>query len=414
MAVIRCDECFSKGRLVGWAVLASFAASSVGCAHSTGSDRQSAQAKKIQKLETRVEDLEKTKGRLSVRLDEMEDEVFLLQDRVEAHRLALERRGRMEDRTGDRSRAKAPEPTPQTNYGGQRTRRSDRERFPVRGESGHSPREGRKSRTRSRGTKIPLSRQQARGEPRESASGQSNSRPESRPETPEETKNSGDRSEGNEESSGGEIVITNEEFREFASRAGDGNETSSESAPTESSGADAPPSRGGDANAKRPVTDEKLPTDGRTSSTPSERAPERSDGEDPEHSDPFSGKSGLDLYKTALAKYRTGEFSTALSGFKRFLSSGPRSDYRDNGLYWVGECHFGLGNFEQSVDYFQRILEEEPDGNKVPDAMLKMALAFREMGMEDRARRKLQELTDKYPSTNAGRIGEKKLSELES
>ncbi len=124
----------------------------------------------------------------------------------------------------------------------------------------------------------------------------------------------------------------------------------------------------------------------------------------------YAGRSGLDLYRMALAKYRSGAYETALGGFEAFLDGDPRSDYRDNGLYWLGECHFGLGRHQKAIDYFQRILDEEPNGNKVPDAMLKMALAYREIGRNDKAQSLLEKVTQRYPGTNAGRLGEKKLS----
>ncbi|MFB6371993.1 MAG: tetratricopeptide repeat protein, partial [Bradymonadaceae bacterium] len=102
------------------------------------------------------------------------------------------------------------------------------------------------------------------------------------------------------------------------------------------------------------------------------------------------------------------------TGFESFLDGSPRKDYRDNGLYWIGECHFGMGDYKTAIEYFQRLLDEQPEGNKVPDAMLKMALAYRELGMSDQARGLLEKLTRRYPSTNAGRLGKKKLSDLDS
>jgi len=408
----------SKRNLVGCAVVASLAAGVTGCAHGPDSKQKSAEAVKVEKLESRIQELEKTNGRLSVRLDEMEDEVFLLQDRVEAHRLALKRRGFMNGGGGE-ARARAPEPTPETNYGEPR----GTGRYPVRGKSGHSPEERREPAPKDGATRIPLSNQQARAQrpshgggagiarERKDRTGAAESGEESAPRgrTGERRR---PKSKGESEE---EVVITEEDFQEFANEVDEGDSgssgTSSGSGRSDSSSSD---TSGGEA--KRRVTEEKLPTGDGGPSTEAERG----SGEEPDapapdlDEDPFSGESGLDLYKAALGKYRGGKYATALEGFEQFVSNGPREDYRDNGLYWVGECHYGLGDFEKAVDYFQRVIDEEPGGNKVPDAMLKMALAYREMGMDDRARSMLEKLTDRYPSTNAGRLGEKKLSDLKS
>lgn len=415
---MRNDDWWSKRSLVGCAVFASVAAGVSGCAHGADSEEESAEAVKVEKLESRIQELEKTNGRLSVRLDEMEDEVFLLQDRVEAHRLALKRRGFMNGGNGGQARAKAPEPTPQTNYGQQR----NQGRYPVRGRSGHSPEDRRKPAPDDGATRIPLSNQQAQGRQGRRARGEAGENERGASAGSERAGASKDRArrgrtrERQRPSGGGEseekVVITEEDFQKFANDVEEG----------DGGGAADSGGSGGSASgkeAKRPVTDEKLPTgDGdEPSAKANERAPSTGEPEAPApelDEDPFSGKSGLDLYKAALGKYRSGEYATALEGFEQFVSNGPRKDYRDNGLYWVGECHYGLGDFEKAVEYFQKVIDEEPGGNKVPDAMLKMALAYREMGMKDRAQRTLEKLTDRYPSTNAGRLGEKKLSELNS
>lgn len=224
---------------------------------------------------------------------------------------------------------------------------------------------------------------------------------------------SADRNEGKaQRDSGGDeesetLVVTNDDFRKFAREAGGSSTSSGDSSSSGSSSS---------KKAQEPVTDEKLST---TSELEKRSADQKPTDEKPEEDsatsgEAFEGDSGLDLYKSALAKYRSGEYSIALEGFDRFMEGDPRSDYRDNGLYWKGECYFGLGQYDRAIEQFQRVLEEQPDGNKVPDAMLKMALAHRERGERAEAQKLLEKLVQRYPSTNAGRLGKKKLSDLDS
>lgn len=359
------------------------------CAHQTSSDeQQSAEATRVAKLQSRLDELERTNGRLSVRIDEMEDEIFLLQDRVEAHRLALRRRGRMRSQTGQKT-AQAPKPAPETHYGQQQ--RSQQGRYQVRGYNTRRP--ARRGQSNHPVRRIPLSRQQARSSGRPQTSGNQN---QARPSSDSRADTSNEQGNNSEE-----IVITDEDFKRFAKRGQSQNRGSKSNSASTSSG---------NKRAKKRVTEEKLST---TADRGTEK-PESTPSPEPTSSDTFEGKSGLDLYKSALAKYRSGEYATALTGFQAFLDQKPRPDYQDNGLYWIGECHFGMGQFEQAVSFFQRVLEEQPDGNKVPDSMLKMALAYRELGLEEKARGLLEKLTRRYPSTNAGRLGKKKLSDLES
>ncbi|MFB6263711.1 MAG: tol-pal system protein YbgF, partial [Bradymonadaceae bacterium] len=129
---------------------------------------------------------------------------------------------------------------------------------------------------------------------------------------------------------------------------------------------------------------------------------------------PFAGRSGLTLYEMALAKFRSKEYAVALKGFERFVAEGPPDNYADNGLYWIGECHYGLEDYREAIEHFQRVLDEEPGGNKVPAAMLKMAMAYRRIGKPGKMKSVLQKLTKRYPDTHAGQLGEQKLAEFKS
>lgn len=390
------------------------------CAHQQGKEQEkAATADKLSKLKSRVEELEKTNGRLSVRIDEMEDDLFLLQDRVEAHRLALRRRDYMspEGSKPDR-RAQAPRKTPQTNYGGGEGRYPVRESSPAqrsndqtqpRGENGYRRPVKRIPLNQNQTGELQARRNTQQGESGRQQTGQQqrSSSANSRAAGSTGTTGKGTGDEDDSES----VVITDSDFREFARQTGSGeadDEAGDDNPSAGSSGGESDSSETSGKTSKERVTEEKLqPTENQTPKD--EPRPTEASG-----ANPFENKSGLDIYKTALAKYRSGEYSTALEGFQAFMDGNPQADYRDNGLYWIGECHYGMGDFRTAVEYFQRLLDEQPDGNKVPDAMLKMALAYRELGMSGKARKLLEKLTRRYPSTNAGRLGEKKLSDLES
>lgn len=377
-----------------------------GCAAQSQAMKE--QTKQIDKLESRVKELERTNGRLMTRIDEMEDDVFLLEDRVESNRLALKRRGEIGGQGGQRgTRIQAPRPSPQTSYGandyrGQRGR--NRAARPSNGKQTEGRSSTRRRETRSRDprgrtvTTIPSNSQSENSSPSDGKS-QTSAKQSGQSDT---TSNGADDKDGEKS-----IVITAEDFKKFADKQ---SSSSSQS------------SSGGDTSTKRSpqkrVTEEKLKTTDElgqqggsaeeANATSGSTAPSGgSMGE-------LEGKTGLDLYKASLSLYRSGDYAAALNGFQSFMDGSPRRDYQDNGLYWIGECYFGLGRHERSIDYFERVINEQPDGNKVPDAMLKMALAYKELGNPEKTRSLLQTLTNRYPTTNAGRLGAKKLSDLNS
>ncbi len=349
----------------------------VGCAHQQSDQKDAGveQQQHVERLESRLEEVERTNGRLNVRIEELEDQLFLLQDMTESNRIALKRRGYMKRRGGylqrPEARAEAPAPAPESYYGDG---------------NAYGDRDQRDSRRRSNRdvTRIPLSAAQGGAD-------------DDRRQREERSNEAAERQPAERQAAGGDddgehVVISEDEFRRFSGESPSKSRKSSRS------------KKSSNGKAQAPVTNEKLSTSDEASDT------KKSDSEN-------AGKKldkPLDVYKQALADYRSGDYADALEGFRAFLGSGPNPNYIDNALYWIGECHFGLGDYDEATNYFKRVLREQPDGNKVPDSMLKMSLAFERLGTPERSRELLEKLTERYPTTNAGRLGAQKLAEMEN
>lgn len=85
-------------------------------------------------------------------------------------------------------------------------------------------------------------------------------------------------------------------------------------------------------------------------------------------------------YEEAFRVYRSGDYPTAIDRFRSFLDTHPSSDYADNALFWLAECHYKLGDQEQAVLAFDDVVKRYPEGNKVPDALYRQGVALVEIG----------------------------------
>lgn len=331
----------------------------------------------MEAIQQRVEDVERTNARLTVRVEEVERQHLLLQDRVDSNRIALQRRGylRQENERFVRIPAEQeqrPAPAPESSY-----------RQAEQGDSYQADPTMRQRMDRRGVRRIPLSDDQS------GTAAQQQRRDYVAPPA-----------HYDEEESGEELVLTNEilDERYGTRRSSTSGSSSSTNQRSGASSRSAP---------HAPVTDERLPTtaelEGREKDEGASSAATRKGS--------LSQSELLDLYQDSLAQYRAGDYGDALQGFRQFLNAGPRQDYRDNALYWIGECHYGLGSYERSVEYFQKILDELPSAGKVPDAMLKMSLAYDRLGQPQRAVSLLEELVASYPTSNPGRLGKERLEE---
>jgi len=123
-------------------------------------------------------------------------------------------------------------------------------------------------------------------------------------------------------------------------------------------------------------------------------------------------QAAVEAYQEAFAMLERGEVNQAVLRFSRFLDDFRDSDLADNALYWTGEAYFDQKEYALALAEFQRVVSEYPEGNKVPDALLKSALCLAELKDRTRARNALYQLVDLYPSSEAARKAQQRLAEL--
>lgn len=58
------------------------------------------------------------------------------------------------------------------------------------------------------------------------------------------------------------------------------------------------------------------------------------------------------------------------------------------------------------------VIDKYPDGNKVPDSMLKIGLSYAREGNLDKAKEYLQMVINNYPWSNPAKIAKEKLKEI--
>ncbi len=334
---------------------------------------------RVVELEERLRELERNNGRQSVRMEKLEDDMAVLNDRVETNRLAFERRGLARPLPPLAPAYGAPGPEaytsspPQYNVGAYRA-----EPVPDRARA--------RIALPSLQRNLPVVIQQPEGQAPAQAE----------PKAPEPEEEVGER-----------VVINEESFRQFVEEEGGYVEPPANSAPASRAPRAASPRPGGGTygrRAKAPVTDERLPVaDVNKDSPASEVAQEGV----------LSARTPMEQYKQGLASYRAGHYDEALKDFGGYLKQGPPQDYLDNAYYWLGECTYGLGKYKEAIGYFDRVIKETPRGNKVPDSMLKASLAYVRLGRQEQAKSILYNLLETYPNTNAAKIATQKLKELE-
>ena len=125
------------------------------------------------------------------------------------------------------------------------------------------------------------------------------------------------------------------------------------------------------------------------------------------------GAEAVGLYRKAFEALRAGKHEEAAQGFREFLRAFPASDLADNSQYWLGECYYDRKDFTQAVREFRRVVERYPNGNKVPDALLKVGFSYLSLGSADAGKQTLTQLQRSYPRHEAAVLAGARLAELD-
>ena len=119
-----------------------------------------------------------------------------------------------------------------------------------------------------------------------------------------------------------------------------------------------------------------------------------------------------ELYDQGYTYYHQSLYVDAESAFQQFVGANPNSELADNALYWIGESRFARADYRGALAAFRETLDRYPEGNKIPDALLKAADCLARIGDVDGARETYAEVVRLYPASAAAVTAEERRSEL--
>lgn len=70
----------------------------------------------------------------------------------------------------------------------------------------------------------------------------------------------------------------------------------------------------------------------------------------------------IELFTKALQACNDEFYIDAIETLLELVSTYPDSELADDALYNVGLCYFNLNQFEKAIEYFQKVIDEYPDG----------------------------------------------------
>ncbi len=119
-----------------------------------------------------------------------------------------------------------------------------------------------------------------------------------------------------------------------------------------------------------------------------------------------------DAYQAAFNLLQNRQYEQAEQAFTQFLANHATSRLADNAQYWLAETYYVRSDFNGALPHFQRVLDQYPQSDKRPDALLKIGFCNYELRRWDDARAALQRVARDYPGTTAAQLATQRLQRI--
>ena len=115
-------------------------------------------------------------------------------------------------------------------------------------------------------------------------------------------------------------------------------------------------------------------------------------------------------FDEALARMRRADFAGGAADLNAFLKKYPATGYKESALYWLGNAHYGLRDYKESISRFRALLAMAPQHMRAPEALLSIANCHSELKETKAARKTLEDLVKAYPDAEAAQVARERLA----
>lgn len=105
-------------------------------------------------------------------------------------------------------------------------------------------------------------------------------------------------------------------------------------------------------------------------------------------------------YDQAFGLLRQANYEEAEKAFKDFIDNNPKDKLLDNAKYWHAETLYVRGKFAEAASGFADAFQQNQQGNKAPDSLLKLAMSLSALNKPADACTALTQLKTKYPNAS--------------
>ncbi len=115
-----------------------------------------------------------------------------------------------------------------------------------------------------------------------------------------------------------------------------------------------------------------------------------------------AGMSEAQVYEQALNYViKDKNYAASIPAFEAFIASYPKSSYRANSHYWLGQLYYQKNELAKSKSNFEVVVKQFPNNSKVPDVLEKLGLVSEKQNDAAAAKKYYNQLVKSFPKSKA-------------
>jgi len=117
-------------------------------------------------------------------------------------------------------------------------------------------------------------------------------------------------------------------------------------------------------------------------------------------------------FDRAMESFRGGELGQSVLEFEEFVGKHPSHPLVGSARFWIGEAYFRAREYQHAAVEYEKAVDVASNGDKTPEALLKLGLAHRALKREERARETWGRLLRDFPESEAAHKARTVLREM--
>jgi len=114
-----------------------------------------------------------------------------------------------------------------------------------------------------------------------------------------------------------------------------------------------------------------------------------------------SSSNSEETYRNAYEFLMAGDYRTAESGFREYLSRFPEGEQAADASFWLGDSMLQQGKHQEAAEVFLKANKDFPEAPKAPEMLLKLKVTLAAMKQKDIACATFEEVGTRYPDLSS-------------